>query len=32
MGTALLDMAPIQSIKGGGPWVNAIDKYDHIQY
>ena len=25
-------MAPIQSIEGGGPWVNAIDKDDHIQY
>ena len=26
-------MAPIQSVKGSGPWVNFIDnKDDHIQY
>ena len=33
LGTALLDMAPIQSIEGGCPWVNFIDNKDnHIQY
>lgn len=32
IGTALLDMAPIQSIEDGGPWVSAIDKDDRIQY
>ena len=32
VGTALLGMAPIQSVEDGGPWVNAIDKDDRIQY
>lgn len=32
VGKALLDMAPIQSLEEGGPWVSAINKDNRIQY
>lgn len=32
VGNFLLDLAPIQSLDKGGPWVNAIEKDDRIEY